>query len=63
MSNLSYVTQSSPDSPWQTYLSQVDRVVPYLGPLARWSETLKRGAHDELVLADFLGSEEYAGRL
>jgi glutamate dehydrogenase (NAD(P)+) len=41
MSNLSYVTQS-PDSPWQTYLSQVDRVVPYLGGLARWSETLKR---------------------
>jgi hypothetical protein len=29
-------------SPWHTYLSQVDRVLPYLGPLARWSETLKR---------------------
>lgn len=41
MSNLSYVRQA-PDSPWQTYLSQVDRVLPYLGPLARWSETLKR---------------------
>ena len=41
MSNLSYVS-ADPDSPWQTYLSQVDRVVPYLGPLARWSETLKR---------------------
>src|SRR6202008_3077382 len=24
------------------YLSQVDRVVPYLGHLAKWSETLKR---------------------
>ncbi|WP_295850661.1 Glu/Leu/Phe/Val dehydrogenase [uncultured Xylophilus sp.] len=38
---LSYVHPTS-DSPWGTYLSQVDRVVPYLGPLARWSETLKR---------------------
>jgi glutamate dehydrogenase (NAD(P)+) len=41
MSNLSYAT-SDHSSPWQTYLSQVDRVLPYLGPLARWSETLKR---------------------
>ncbi|HJV61798.1 MAG TPA: Glu/Leu/Phe/Val dehydrogenase [Albitalea sp.] len=41
MSNLSYVSDS-PDSPWQTYLSQVERVLPYLGPLARWGETLKR---------------------
>ncbi|XAH24591.1 Glu/Leu/Phe/Val dehydrogenase [Xylophilus sp. GW821-FHT01B05] len=38
---LSFV-QSAPDSPWTTYLSQVDRVVPYLGPLAKWVETLKR---------------------
>jgi glutamate dehydrogenase (NAD(P)+) len=30
------------DSPWSTYLSQVERVLPYLGHLARWSETLKR---------------------
>jgi glutamate dehydrogenase (NAD(P)+) len=38
---LSYV---HPDrgSPWGTYLAQVDRVVPYLGPLARLVETLKR---------------------
>ena len=28
--------------PWVTYLQQVDRVTPYLGPLARWVETLKR---------------------
>ena len=28
--------------PWGNYLQQVDRVVPYLGHLARWSETLKR---------------------
>ena len=41
MSNLSYVSPTS-DSPWGTYLSQVDRVVPYLGNLARWVETLKR---------------------
>ena len=41
MSNLSYVTPTG-DSPWGTYLSQVDRVVPYLGNLARWVETLKR---------------------
>ncbi len=41
MTQLSYVGDHA-DSPWQTYLSQVDRVLPYLGPLARWSETLKR---------------------
>src|SRR5580765_4146093 len=41
MNKLSYVDEST-DSPWGTYLSQVDRVVPYLGPLARWAETLKR---------------------
>ena len=38
---LSYV-QPSADSPWGTYLSQIDRVLPYMGPLARWAETLKR---------------------
>ena len=42
MSHLSYVSSTDPDSPWQTYLSQVDRVVPYLGHLGRWAETLKR---------------------
>jgi glutamate dehydrogenase (NAD(P)+) len=40
-STLSYV-QPTANSPWGTYLSQVDRVVPYLGELARWVETLKR---------------------
>ncbi len=40
-SHLSYVHPSA-DSPWGTYLMQVDRVVPYLGHLARWVETLKR---------------------
>jgi glutamate dehydrogenase (NAD(P)+) len=39
--SLSYV-QPTTDSPWGTYLSQVDRVVPYLGRLARWAETLRR---------------------
>ena len=32
---LSYVNPTA-DSPWGTYLSQVDRVIPYLGKLARW---------------------------
>ncbi len=38
---LSYVHPTA-NSPWGTYLSQVDRVVPYLGHLAKWVETLKR---------------------
>ena len=41
MPNLSYVTPSA-DSPWGTYLSQVESVLPYLGHLARWVETLRR---------------------
>ncbi|SPE30511.1 Glutamate dehydrogenase [Burkholderiales bacterium] len=41
MSNLSYVP-TAPDGPWATYLSQVDQVIPYLGRLARWHETLRR---------------------
>ena len=28
--------------PWGIYLEQIDRVTPYLGPLSRWVETLKR---------------------
>jgi glutamate dehydrogenase (NAD(P)+) len=28
--------------PWGIYLQQVDRVIPYLGRLSRWAETLKR---------------------
>ncbi len=48
MSNLSYITPSD-TSPWHTYLSQVDRVVPYLGPLARWAETLKRPKRSLIV--------------
>jgi len=38
---LSFVSDSH-ESPWATYISQVDRVIPYLGPYARWAETLKR---------------------
>lgn len=38
---LSFV-HPAPDSPWGTYLAQVDRVTPYLGKLSRWAETLKR---------------------
>jgi glutamate dehydrogenase (NAD(P)+) len=41
MQTLSYVT-ARPDGPWATYLSQIDQVVPYLGRLARWVETLRR---------------------
>ena len=40
-SSLSYA-QPTNLSAWGTYLAQVDRVTPYLGPLARWAETLKR---------------------
>jgi glutamate dehydrogenase (NAD(P)+) len=39
-SQLSYL-HPTPDSPWGTYLSQVDRVIPYIGHLSRWAETLK----------------------
>ena len=38
--SLSYV-QPTPESPWGTYLAQIDRVTPYLGRLARWADTLK----------------------
>ena len=38
--NLSYV-HPTPESPWGTYLAQIDRVTPYLGRLSRWVETLK----------------------
>jgi glutamate dehydrogenase (NAD(P)+) len=38
---LSYLSPTH-DSPWGVYLSQIDRVIPYLGPLAKWAETLKR---------------------
>lgn len=40
-STLSYL-QPTADSPWGTYLTQIDRVLPYLGQRARWVETLRR---------------------
>jgi glutamate dehydrogenase (NAD(P)+) len=46
--NLSYVS-NDPDSPWSVYLMQVDRVVPYLGRLSRWAETLKRPKRSLIV--------------
>ena len=39
--SLSFVHPTA-ESPWGTYLSQVDRVAPYLGHLSRWIDTLKR---------------------
>ncbi len=47
-SPLSYV-HSTPDSPWGTYLSQVERVVPFLGHRAKWVETLKRPSRALIV--------------
>jgi glutamate dehydrogenase (NAD(P)+) len=38
---LSYV-RASQDTPWHTYLAQVERVLPYLGALSRWADTLRR---------------------
>ena len=38
---LSYLNPR-PDGPWATYLAQVDAVVPHLGELAGWVETLRR---------------------
>ena len=40
LSSLSYVTGAS-HSPWQTYLTQVERVLPLLGDLGRWADTLR----------------------
>ena len=41
MQNLSYVPNEA-NGPWATYLSQIDKVMPYLGRLGRWAETLRR---------------------
>ena len=35
--------------PWGIYLQQVDRVVPYLGSLARWADTLRRPKRSLIV--------------
>lgn len=39
-SPLSYIRSHS-TSPWQTYLSQIESVLPYLGELSHWVETLR----------------------
>jgi glutamate dehydrogenase (NAD(P)+) len=39
--NLSYASEQ-PDTPWQTYLAQVERVIPLLGELGTLAETLRR---------------------
>ncbi|RVT84951.1 Glu/Leu/Phe/Val family dehydrogenase [Inhella crocodyli] len=41
MPNVSFVSPTR-NSPWGTYLSQIDAVEPYLGHLGRWVETLRR---------------------
>ena len=38
---VSYLDPQHP-GPWAIYLEQIDRVAPYLGPLSRWIDTLKR---------------------
>ncbi|MFO1502376.1 MAG: Glu/Leu/Phe/Val dehydrogenase [Steroidobacteraceae bacterium] len=38
---MSYVSPTR-ESPWGTYLAQIDRIVPYLGDLSRWVGTLTR---------------------
>ena len=38
---LSYLSRSD-QGPWGIFLEQVDRVIPYLGKLGYWAETLKR---------------------
>lgn len=38
---LSFV-HPTPTSPWGTFLAQVDRVLPYLGSLSRWIDTVRR---------------------
>ncbi|WP_336777978.1 Glu/Leu/Phe/Val family dehydrogenase [Pantoea sp. USHLN256] len=40
MSVLSYVSADN-NSAWATYLAQVERVLPHLGELARWADTLR----------------------
>ncbi|ORM71140.1 Glu/Leu/Phe/Val family dehydrogenase [Pantoea rwandensis] len=40
MSALSYVSEDK-NSAWATYLAQVERVLPYLGDLSKWADTLR----------------------
>ncbi len=40
MPELSYISPTR-HSPWGTYLAQIDRVIPYLGPLAKLADALR----------------------
>ncbi|NJD34592.1 MAG: Glu/Leu/Phe/Val dehydrogenase [Betaproteobacteria bacterium] len=40
-SSLSYLDTARPE-PWASFIEQIDRVAPHLGPLSHWLETLKR---------------------
>ncbi|KAF1019261.1 MAG: Glutamate dehydrogenase [Paracidovorax wautersii] len=40
---------ADPDSAWAIYLTQVDRVAPYLGHLAKWVDSLKRPKRSLIV--------------
>jgi glutamate dehydrogenase (NAD(P)+) len=39
-SGLSFLNPAAPE-PWASFLEQINRVAPHLGPLSRWIETLK----------------------
>lgn len=38
----SYIDDAEEKGPWGTFLAQIDRVLPHLGGLARWADTLRR---------------------
>ncbi|WP_306607504.1 Glu/Leu/Phe/Val dehydrogenase [Azonexus sp.] len=40
LGGLSYLNPAAPE-PWASFIEQIERVRPYLGPLERWIETLK----------------------
>ena len=48
MSDLSYINPH-PNSPWGTYLEQINRVIPHLGPLAKLADTLRRPKRSLIV--------------
>jgi glutamate dehydrogenase (NAD(P)+) len=44
---LSYLNPAAPE-PWASFVEQIDRVAPHMGPLAKWVDTLK---HPKRILA------------
>ena len=38
--SLSFLNPAAP-VPWASFIEQIDRVTPHMGPLAKWVETLK----------------------